>query len=115
MTALGGAVAVPSAVRRSDSTTTMRVNDVIMIRIDGASDSTVMKAISWITRSVSPRALAEIDADILRGRRSDRRCKDRPYTGRHRRQTDAAADRRCCQVLVLGRPSKLAISCSRLS
>ena len=54
MTELGGAVAVPSAVRSSDSTTTMRVNDVIMIRIDGAIDSTVNSAISWIARSVTP-------------------------------------------------------------
>jgi hypothetical protein len=54
VTALGGAVAVPSAVRSSESTTTMRVKEVIMIRIDGASESTVMKAMSWITRSVSP-------------------------------------------------------------
>src|SRR5216684_635229 len=54
MTELGGAVAVPRAVRRSDSTTTIRVNDVIMIRIDGAIDSTVKSAISWIARSVTP-------------------------------------------------------------
>ena len=54
ITALGGAVAVPSAVRSSDSTTTMRVNDVIITRIDGASDSTVSSATSWITRSVKP-------------------------------------------------------------
>src|ERR1700685_1184742 len=54
MTELGGAVAVPSAVRSSDSTTTMRVNDVIMIRIDGATDSTVNSAINWIARSVTP-------------------------------------------------------------
>ena len=54
MTALGGAVAVPSAVRSSESTTTMRVNEVIITRIEGASDSTVSSAISWITRSVSP-------------------------------------------------------------
>src|SRR6202042_2060937 len=54
MTELGGAVAVPSAVRSSDSTTTMRVNDVIMIRIDGATDSTVNSAISWIARSLTP-------------------------------------------------------------
>ena len=32
----------------------MRVNDVIMIRIDGAIDSTVSSAISWIARSVTP-------------------------------------------------------------
>src|SRR3954469_14402367 len=54
MTEFGGAVAVPSAVRNSDSTTTIRVNDVIMIRIDGAIDSTVSSAISWIARSVTP-------------------------------------------------------------
>jgi hypothetical protein len=33
---------------------TARVNDVIMTRIDGASDSTVISAISWTTRSVRP-------------------------------------------------------------
>src|ERR1700704_6055070 len=54
MTEFGGAVAVPNAVRSSDSTTTIRVNDVIMIRIDGAIDSTVNSAISWIARSVTP-------------------------------------------------------------
>src|SRR3984957_3263280 len=54
MTELGGAVAVPSAVRSSDNTTTMRVNDVIMIRIDGATDNTVNSAINWIARSVTP-------------------------------------------------------------
>src|ERR1700694_2726696 len=54
MTEFGGAVAVPSAVRNSDNTTTIRVNDVIMIRIDGAIDSTVSRAISWIARSVTP-------------------------------------------------------------
>src|SRR6185437_9407599 len=54
ITELGGAVAVPIAVRSSESTTTMRVNDVIMIRIDGAIDSTVNSAISWIARSVTP-------------------------------------------------------------
>ena len=45
-TELGGAVAVPSAVRSSDSTTTIRVNDVIITRIDGASDSTVNSTIN---------------------------------------------------------------------
>src|SRR5207253_4177686 len=54
MTEFGGAVAVPRAVRSSDSTTTMRVNDVIMIRIEGAIDSTVSSAINWIARSVTP-------------------------------------------------------------
>src|ERR1700749_509574 len=54
MTVFGGAVAVPRAVRSSDSTTTMRVNAVIMTRIDGATDSTVNSAINWIARSVTP-------------------------------------------------------------
>src|SRR5262245_57810570 len=54
ITEFGGAVAVPKAVRSSDSTTTMRVNEVIMTRIDGAIDSTVNSAISWIARSVTP-------------------------------------------------------------
>src|SRR5215475_9838740 len=54
ITEFGGAVAVPSAVRSSDSTTTMRVNDVIMIRIDGAIERIVNSAISWIARSVTP-------------------------------------------------------------
>src|SRR5450755_4617013 len=54
MTEFGGAVAVPNAVRSSDSTTTILVNEVIMIRIDGAIDSTVRSAISWIARSVTP-------------------------------------------------------------
>ena len=53
-TEFGGAVAVPSAVRKSDSTTTIRVNDVIMTRIDGASDSTVISAINWMMRSLRP-------------------------------------------------------------
>src|SRR6202158_2749013 len=54
MTEFGGAVAVPNAVRHSDTTATIRVNDVIIIRIDGAIDSTVSSAISWIARSVTP-------------------------------------------------------------
>ena len=54
ITVLGGAVAVPSAVRSSDSTTTMRVNDVTITRMEGASDSTVISATSWSTRSVRP-------------------------------------------------------------
>src|SRR3954453_10041801 len=54
MTEFGGAVAVPRAVLNRESTTTMRVNDVIMIRIDGAIESTVNSAINWIARSVTP-------------------------------------------------------------
>ena len=45
-TEFGGESAVPSAARSSDSTTTMRVNEVIITRIDGASDSTVSSAIN---------------------------------------------------------------------
>ena len=45
-TEFGGEVAVPSAVRSSDSTTTMRVNEVMITRIDGAGDSTVSSAIN---------------------------------------------------------------------
>ena len=45
-TELGGEVAVPRAVRSSDNTTTIRVNDVIITRIDGASESTVSSAIN---------------------------------------------------------------------
>ena len=54
ITAFGGAVPEPSAERSSDSTTTIRVNDVTMIRIDGASDRIESSAINWITRSVTP-------------------------------------------------------------
>ena len=54
ITALGGAAAAPSAVRNRESTTTMRVNEVIITRIEGASESTVTNAIRWITRSVRP-------------------------------------------------------------
>src|SRR5438552_575199 len=103
MTELGGAVAVPSAVRNSDSTTTMRVNDVIITRIDGANDSTVSIAIIWITRSVRPAfwprstlmlcaAAGEPDArrrpvtptatDKSRTRRSERPLKFYPVDGR---------------------------------
>ena len=54
ITALGDAVPVPSAVRSSERTTTIRVNDVIITRIDGARESTVNNAINWMTRSVRP-------------------------------------------------------------
>ncbi len=58
-------------------------------------------------------ALAEIDADILRGERCRREQKSR-YRGRPGYKPNAAAPWCEHQVLV-GRPSKLAISCSRLS
>ncbi len=53
-TALGGLCCRPSAVRSSDSTTVMRTKEVVMITIDGASDSTVIRPTSWTTRSVRP-------------------------------------------------------------
>ena len=46
-TTFGGVCCRPSALRRNDSTTTMRVNDVTITKIDGASDSTVNRAMSW--------------------------------------------------------------------
>ena len=54
ITAFGGAVCVPIAARKSDSTTTMRVNEVTMMRIDGASARTVTSATSCSARSVTP-------------------------------------------------------------
>ena len=62
-----------------------------------------------------PGALAEIDADVLRDGCRRRRQEDDRYTAHHRRETNAAGDRRCRQGFVFGRLSKLAISCSRLS
>ena len=53
ITELGGAVCRPIAVRSSDSTTTMRVKLVTMMRIDGASARMVMRPTSWTARSVS--------------------------------------------------------------
>ncbi len=70
MTEFGGAVAVPIAVRNSDSTTTMRVNDVIMTRIDGAIDSTVRQR-DQLDRAFGDAPIAagpEVDADVLGSR-----------------------------------------------
>jgi hypothetical protein len=53
-TAFGGACCKPSAVRSKDSTTTMRTKLVVMMTIDGASESTVRRPISCTTRSVRP-------------------------------------------------------------
>src|SRR5690606_27432257 len=44
----------PSAVRSRDSTTTIRTKLVVMMTMDGASDSTVIRATSWTTRSDRP-------------------------------------------------------------
>lgn len=41
MTELGGAVCRPIAVRNNDRTTTIRVNDVTMTKIEGAKDKIV--------------------------------------------------------------------------
>ena len=54
ITALGGLCCRPSAVRSSDSTTTIRTKRVVMMTIDGASDRTVIRPTSWTTRSVRP-------------------------------------------------------------
>src|SRR5690606_22662292 len=53
-TALGGLCCRPSAVRSRLRTTTIRTNEVVMMTIDGASDRTVSRPISWTTRSVRP-------------------------------------------------------------
>ena len=54
ITAFGGLCWRPSAVRSSDSTTTIRTKLVVIMMIDGASDRTVSRPTSWTTRSVSP-------------------------------------------------------------
>ena len=54
ITVLGGADAVPMAERKSDRTTIMRVNDVTMMRMVGASDKMVTRAMSCNARSVAP-------------------------------------------------------------
>ena len=57
-TVLGGAPWVPSALRSSDSTTTMRVKAVTITSRLGASDSTVISAVSCTRREVAPAAPA---------------------------------------------------------
>ena len=61
--------ACPCAVRRNDSTITMRVNDVIIMKMEGASESTVSSATIWMTCDATDRrrrALAEVEADAAR-------------------------------------------------
>ena len=48
------------AVRSRDRTITIRTNEVVIITIDGASDSTVIRAMSWTTRSVRPAPLPRL-------------------------------------------------------
>src|SRR5512134_2051820 len=76
ITVLGGAVALPSAVRNSDSTTTIRVNDVTMTRIDGARQHRDQR--DQLDHALGQAgALAEIDADVLGcGRMSGRYAED---------------------------------------
>ena len=64
ITLLGGLCWMPIAVRSSDSTTTMRTKLVTMMRIDGASDRTVIRATSWTSALGQAGALTEIDVDI---------------------------------------------------
>ena len=52
ITIFGGDCCVPRAVRNNDSTITMRVNEVTVTKIPGASDSTVRTAISCTIRPV---------------------------------------------------------------
>ncbi len=54
MTVFGGLWAMPMAVRSSESTTTMRVNDVTMMRMEGATLKMVMRATICRARSVTP-------------------------------------------------------------
>ncbi|MNQ81664.1 hypothetical protein D3C85_966960 [compost metagenome] len=53
-TALGGDCCMPSAVRSRDSTTMMRTKLVVMMTMEGASDSTVISPTSCTTRCVRP-------------------------------------------------------------
>ena len=53
-TLFGGTPWVPRALRSSDMTMTMRVNAVTITSRLGASDSTVMSAVSWTRRDVAP-------------------------------------------------------------
>ena len=67
---LGGVCWMPSAVRRNDSTTMIRVNEVTMTRIDGARLRTVSSARSWMMRPVVvPAAVGQIERQALRRRR----------------------------------------------
>src|ERR1700733_640518 len=116
-TELGGAVAVPSAVRNSDSTTTMRVNEVIITRIDGASDSTVISTINWMMRSLRPPVAAPWPKLMLISCAASgvadtisAATEAATVLNRTRRPSDLII-----QLLFGGRPSKLVISCWRLS
>src|SRR3989339_2168663 len=52
ITVLGGVCWIPIAVLKKESTTIILVNEVIIIRIEGASDRTVSRATIWTSRPV---------------------------------------------------------------
>ena len=52
-TMLGGVELVAKALRVNDKTTTMRVNEVIIIKMDGAIDNTVIIIITLNIRAVA--------------------------------------------------------------
>src|SRR5690554_5037142 len=74
ITEFGGAVCKPMAVRKSESTTTMRVKLVTITKMDGASASTVIKAINWMARSVSvvssPKSIEISWANVTSGKKA---------------------------------------------
>ena len=53
-TTFGGVPCVLSALRSNDSTMTILVNAVVITSRLGASDSTVISAVSWTSRAVAP-------------------------------------------------------------
>ena len=110
---------MPSAVRNSGSTTTMRVNKVIITRIDGASDSTVNSAINQLDDArVQVVPLTEIDADVLRGeqRRQKNESTEAALFSHGRGGPKLMSSVLLAHhVLPAGRPNKFAISCSRVS
>ena len=72
-TELGGNVAVPSAVRNSDRTTTMRVTTSSPgSTAQARATSTTRSTEDVLVEAASGGALTEIDADILRGERRRR-------------------------------------------
>ena len=82
----------PMALRRNDSTTTIRVNEVTMIRIDGARLSTVSSAIELKDATGGAAALAELQCEAFRARGACQhlRAKTREY-GRQKRETGRAS------------------------
>jgi hypothetical protein len=71
-TELGGNVAVPSAVRNSDRTTTMRVTSSPGSTVQARATSTTRSTEDVLVEAAGGGALTEIDADILRGERRRR-------------------------------------------